>query len=499
MNEDADSYRPLYHYTPRRNFMNDPNGLVYADGQFFLFHQYNPEGNTWGHMSWNQATSSDLVHWTEDGVALREAEGTMIFSGSAVYDRHNTSGLGTNGRGPLVAIYTGHRVADGWQSQCLAFSNDRGRTWTKYAFNPVLAWEPEFRDPKVFWHAPTKRWILIAVKADQRRVRLYGSPNLKDWTALSTFGPAGLPVDRKPNWECPDLFELPIEGEAGATRWVLHVGMGDGHINGGSGGEYFVGTFDGTTFRNDNPPQTTLWADYGRDNYAAISWDNIRAPKGGRYWIGWMSNWQYANAVPTEVWRNGATLPRVLTLRRFPEGLRLVARPAPQLRRLRAASHRYGPRALAPDREFVPGPAADGDALEIEIHVDIGDANEVGLIVRRGGGQETRIGYDTRHHALFVDRTRSGRSDFHPSFAGRHHGPLPLSDGRVRLHVFVDRASVEVFGNDGATVLTDLIFPNPESRGTAVYALGGTARLLALRVTHLQSAQKREPSLRKAP
>jgi len=283
-----EAFRPRYHYTPIRNFMNDPNGLVYHAGEYHAFHQYNPEGNRWGRMSWNHAVSPDLVHWEHLGVALKEEDGIMIFSGSAVVDERNTSGFGAPGKPAMVAIYTGHRVADEMQSQCIAYSTDRGRTWTKYAGNPVIGWEKDFRDPKVFWHEPTRKWVMAAVKADQRVVRLYGSPNLRDWTLLSTFGPAGVPVTQKPNWECPDLFPLPIEGEKGARKWVLHVGMGDGHIAGGSGGEYFIGEFDGTTFRNDNPPETVLWADYGKDNYAAISYEGIAGPNGERYWIGWM-------------------------------------------------------------------------------------------------------------------------------------------------------------------------------------------------------------------
>ena len=481
----TEQWRPRYHYTPARNFMNDPNGLVHYEGEWHAFHQYNPFGNQWGHMSWNHALSPDLVHWDERGVALPEADGVMIFSGSAVVDARNTSGFGTDeGPTPLVAVYTGHRAADGMQSQCLAYSADRGRTWTKYAGNPVIGWEKDFRDPKVFWHAPTGKWVMVVVKADQKIVRFYGSPDLKRWTPLSTFGPAGVPAARKSNWECPDLFPLPIEGEPGQNHWVLHVGMGEGHRSGGSGGEYFVGTFDGTTFRNDNPPDTVLWEDYGKDNYAAISWDGITGPDGGRYWIGWMSNWQYANDVPTHPWRNGFTLPRLLGLRRLPgQGLRLVSRPAPQIEARRGASRHYAGHTLAPSAPFAPGREAGGDALEIEAEFEIGDAREVGLAVRKGGGdEETLVGYDAGTGEIFVDRSRSGRSDFSPHFAGRHGGPLALRDGRLKLRVFVDRASVEVFGNDGEAVVTELIVPRPESRGIEAYATGGSAWLVSLRV-----------------
>lgn len=484
------SHRPAYHYTPARNFMNDPNGLVWAHGRFHLFHQYNPFGDVWGHMAWNHATSPDLVHWTEEGVALWEEDGVAIFSGSAVWDRRDTSGLGAPGQPPLVAVTTGHRNADHHEAPCLAVSVDRGRTWTKFPGNPVLDWEPDFRDPKVFWHAPTRRWVMAIVKAAERRLRLYTSPNLRDWTLASTFGPEGVPADRIPNWECPDLFELPVDGEPGATRWVLHVGMGHGHPAGGSGGQYFVGTFDGVRFVNDNPPETVLWADHGADDYAAVSWDGRTGARGERFWIGWMSDWRYANAVPTHPWRNGTTLPRRLSLRRFPEGLRLVARPVPALRALRGPLRRRGPRLLPAGATVDLGPEMAGDALEIRAVFAMGDADAAGLSVRRGpGGEETRIGIDARRGTLFVDRTRSGRCDFHPGFAARHDAPLRVGpDGVATLHLFVDRASVEVFADDGASVLTDLIFPSPESRGVALFAEGGAARLRSLRLWPLRPA-----------
>ena len=482
-----EAFRPRYHYTPIRNFMNDPNGLVYHDGEYHAFHQYNPEGNRWGHMSWNHAVSADMVHWKHLSVALKEEDGVMIFSGSAVVDTEDTSGFGKPGQPAMVAVYTGHRVADEMQSQCLAYSTDRGRTWTKYANNPVIGWEKDFRDPKVFWHAPTSKWVMAVVKADQKVVRLYGSKDLKDWTLLSTFGPAGVPVAQKPNWECPDLFPLPIEGEKGASKWVLHVGMGGGHIAGGSGGEYFIGEFDGTTFRNDNPPETVLWEDYGKDNYAAISFDGVAGPNGERYWLGWMSNWQYANDVPTSPWRNGFTLPRALSLRRTPEGLRMIQKPVAALQKLRQAGRKIAGQTISSTRTFIPA-GVKGDTLEIVAEFEVGTAREFGLAVRKGPGEQTLVGYDVEKGALFVDRTRSGRSDFNPAFAGRHSGPMPARNGRVKLHLFVDRASVEVFGNSGETVITELIFPKPESQGVQVYARNGSVRLIRMDTWSLKPA-----------
>jgi len=489
-----ETYRPLYHYSPARNFMNDPNGLVYYRGEYHLFHQYNPFGNQWGHMSWAHAVSRDLVHWQPLPVALAEADGVMIFSGSAVVDAQNTSGFGTKKDPPLVAVYTGHRPADEMQSQCLAYSVDKGRTWTKYAANPVLPWEKDFRDPKVFWHAPTHKWVMVVTKAADRRLRFYGSPDLKQWSLLSTFGPAGVPDTVKANWECPDLFPVPIEGEPGRSKWVLHVGMGNGHVSGGSGGEYFIGDFDGTTFHNENPPSTVLWGDYGRDNYAAVSWSGTTARGGAPYWIGWMSNWQYANDVPTHPWRNILTVPRTLSLRRTSQGLRLVQQPVRQLQDLRETKSSYRSTTLTPDQPLVPRQSDWGDALEIVAEFEPGTAAEVGLRVRRGENEETVVGYDTAAKQLFVDRARSGKSDFKPGFAGRSAGPLKPAGNRVKLHLFIDRSSVEVFGNEGEAVLSELIFPRPESQGLQLYSRGGDARLVRLEIWKLKPAIAAAPA-----
>lgn len=483
-----EKWRPRYHYTPERNWLNDPNGLVFHDGEYHLFHQYNADGIPSDHKDWFHAVSRDLVHWEPLGVAIKGEDGVSIWSGSAVVDHRNTSGFGKDGEPAMVAIYTGFRLADGMQSQCIAYSTDRGRTWSKYAKNPVIDWEPSFRDPKVFWHEPTRKWVMVVSKADEKRVRFYGSPDLKRWEKLSTFGPAGAPVDRKANWECPDLFPLPIEGEPGKTKWVLHAGMGGGHVSGGSGGEYFIGEFDGTAFRNDNAPDVVLWAGYGKDDYAAISWNDAAGPNGEAYWIGWMSGLQYAGDIPTHPWLSGLTLPRVLSLRRFPEGLRLITKPAPQLKTLRGVSRRYEGEVVAPDRAFVPDRSVWGDALEIEAVLKPGSAREVGIVVRKGEDEETRVGYDVAQKALFVDRTRSGRTDFNAAFPGRSSGPLSMRDGTVSLRLFVDRASVEVFGNGGETVLTELIFPKPGSQGVQVYAMGGAAEVVSLRIWKLGSA-----------
>ncbi len=486
-------YRPQFHFSPEVNWMNDPNGLVYAGGEYHLFYQYNPWGIRWGHMSWGHAVSTDLVHWKHLPVALYEENGVMIFSGCAVVDAKNTSGFGTAARPPLVAIYTGHTSKK--QDQRLAYSIDRGRTWTKYGGNPVLDMgEKDFRDPKVFWHEPTSRWVMVVSLAAAKRLQFYGSTDLKEWTHLSDFGPAG--KVEKPNWECPDLFELPIEGRKegtpGSTRWVLEVDMGSGSIAGGSGGEYFVGTFDGERFVNDNPDDQVLWVDYGRDFYAAVSFSDIPARDGRRIWIGWFNNWETA-LLPTKPWRSAQSIPRTLSLRETKDGLRLVQRPVRELTRLRGEPYRLDAptsdlatvgRALA-SRDF-------GLHYEIDLEIEVRDAKSCGIEVRKGNSETTPIGFDRNERdqnrgEVFVDRTGSGDGAFHKRFPGRHAGPVELEDGRVGLRIFVDTSSVEVFAQDGILAISDRIFPSPESRGIELFSRGGSARLTKLVVWPLRS------------
>src|SRR5262245_36376070 len=406
-------HRPRFHFTPARNFMNDPNGLVHLDGEYHLFYQHNPFGDTWGHMSWGHAVSRDLVRWQHLPVALREEDGVMIFSGSAVQDRRNTSGLcGSDGEACLVAVYTGHTGTR--QTQNIAVSRDRGRTWTKYAGNPVLdIGSKDFRDPRVFWHPPTQRWIMIVSLAEERKIRFYASGDLKRWTHLSDFGPEGY---TKGQWECPDLFELEVEGDPARKRWVLDVDVNPGAPLGGSADQYFVGSFDGTTFRNDSPKDLVLWVDHGKDFYASLSWSDLPPSDSRRVWIGWMSNWQYANQDPTAPWRGMLTVPRALRLRALPEGLRLIQEPVAELRSLR------GPRFSLAARQVEQTVPLElkGDALEIEAEFTSGSATSFGLAVRKGPNEGTRVGYDVGSASVFVDRRRSGATSFSPEFSGRH-------------------------------------------------------------------------------
>ncbi len=481
-------FRPQFHFTPELNWMNDPNGLVYENGEYHLFYQHNPFGNAWGHMSWGHAVSSDLVHWRHLPIALWEEDGVMIFSGSAVVDHHNTSGLGKGTTPPIIAIYTSHQR--GKQAQCLASSNDHGRTWTKYAGNPVLNLNmSDFRDPKVFWHKPSAQWVMVVSLAIEKRLQFYGSRDLKDWKLLSEFGPAGAP--NKPNWECPDLFELPVEGAQGATKWVLHVGMGGGAYAGGSGGEYFVGEFDGRSFKCDDPANDAQWADFGRDNYAAVSWSDIPASDGRRIWIGWMNNWE-THLLPTSPWRSAMTIPRSLTLRRHANGNQvLVQRPIVELESLRADHWQLQDLAVEGDLDVTAKTTARGTQLELSAEFEVGDAAEVGIRVLADKDKATLVGYDAKSHGVFIDRRDSGIVDFHPAFAGRHVAPLKIDGNRLTLRIFVDSSSVELFADDGAVVLTDRVFPPKGADGIQVYSRGGQARLVRLDVWKLNSCWRR--------
>jgi levanase len=807
-------YRPQYHFTPAKNWMNDPNGLVYYKGEYHLFYQHNPFGNTWGHMSWGHAVSRDLVHWEHLPVAIPEEGSEAIFSGSAVVDRENTTGFGTRNNPAMVAIYTS--AYPGKQAQSLAYSTDRGRTWTKYAGNPVLDINSgEFRDPKVFWYAPERKWVMAVVKALEHKVQLYSSPDLKTWKHMSDFGPANAVGGA---WECPDLFPLAVDGDRKNTKWVLLVSMNPGGIAGGSGMQYFVGDFDGTTFTADNvlgaytppagqvlqdfesgsygdwvatgtafgagpaqgnvppqggvtgyqgsglansfhnedrgtgrltspeftitqtylnfligggnhphdpatvdgpppagtvfadfegdtygagwtatgtfagtrPPAGTIgdqqpvsgyegsqlvntfidhdngtghitspefivtndyinfllgggnhpypggtgnpptavnlivdgnvvrtatgqdgealnwtnwnvsdfkgktaridivdentggwghinadqfvfsdqpafprsvetavnllvdgevvrtatgsnsegldwtswdlrdligetariqlvdantggwghlladhfmfasepalsvlerssWVDYGKDFYAAVTYND--APGGRRIAIGWMSNWNYAGATPTSPWRSAMSVPRELGLETIDGTPQLVQEPVRELRSLRSGwPARHGRYAVPEGTTSLP---VGGKALEIMADLDLGDAERAGFKVRTGDGEETVVGYDAERQQVYVDRTRSGDIGFSRDFPGVQRAPLAARDGTVQLHILVDWSSVEVFADRGQRVITDLIFPKPESDGLQVFAEGGRAGVERLRVWRMRSAWTR--------
>ncbi len=481
-------YRPQVHFSPEMNWTNDPCGLVYAFGKYHLFFQHNPFANVWGHMSWGHAVSSDLVHWNQLPVAISEDKNAAIFTGSSVVDTHNTSGLCTSPQeGCIVSIYTGFTAKSGTtperQTQNLAFSQD-GRTWTKYSGNPVLdLGRSDSRDPKVFWYAPAKEWIMVMVLANDKKVRIFSSPNLKQWHHLSDFGPEGATGGV---WECPDLYSLPVQGQPDKTRWILKVGLNPGHIAGGSGEQYFIGQFDGTQFRNDNAYGDTHWFDYGRDCYCALTFNNEPQSESPRV-IGWMNNWQYAGTVPTSPWRGAMTLPRSLSLSDMHGSMTLMQRPMEELRSLRGEEFQYDGISEADlNRKLADWPDRS-QTFELEAIIRPGEAKQITWKLLQGENDETLAGFDVVKEQLFVDRSRCANAHFSEAFPSRSVAPLKLSGEPLRLHMFVDRSSVEVFAQDGKIAMTNLVFPNATSIGLSLSASGGRLENLRLSMWKLHS------------
>ncbi|WKN29646.1 glycoside hydrolase family 32 protein [Porifericola rhodea] len=493
-------YRPAYHFTPEQNWMNDPNGLVYFEGEYHLFYQYNPKGIRWGNMSWGHAVSQDLVHWEHLPIALNMEDDIMIFSGSAVVDHNNSSGLCQNDEACMIAIYTAH--TDTLQNQAIAYSNDRGRSWTKYEGNPVLDENmKDFRDPKVFWQEEEEKWVMAVAVPQEQKIRFYSSQNLIKWEMLSEFGPQGF-VDGI--WECPDLFELQV-AETGEKKWVLIVSYNTS--NEGSAMQYFVGDFDGTTFTNDNTDDLVLTLDYGKDFYAGVTWNNT--PEGDKLLIGWINNWQYGQDIPTQPWRSAQSLVRKLELHEFPEGTRLTQHPVEALQNIRGKRVHDENVQLQEGDNYLSLENIQGKQLEIIAEFEYQSietksdaevlAGEFGVKVFKGEEQETAIGYDVATQSLFVDRTQSGDTSFHDSFANRTVALMPSDDGTVKIHIYVDHSVVEVFGEDGYVAMTNRIFPDPTKDGVEVYGVGGSVSLKSLDIWEIQSAWQPKTSSTEQP
>ncbi|MEI6949083.1 glycoside hydrolase family 32 protein [Paraflavisolibacter sp. H34] len=446
-------HRPEIHFTPPSKWMNDPNGMVYHNGTYHLFYQHYPDSTVWGPMHWGHATSKDLVRWEHQPIALYPDSLGYIFSGSAVADPHNTTGFGKNGKTPLVAIFTHHNLKGeqqgrtDYQNQSLAYSLDDGKTWTKYAGNPVLK-NPgivDFRDPKVMWYERGKKWIMTLATKD--RITFYSSPNLKEWTKESEFGQnlgahGGV-------WECPDLFPLEHKGK---NVWVLLVSLNPGGPNGGSATQYFLGDFDGTTF---TPQSTdTKWLDYGPDDYAGITWSQTGNRK---IFLGWMSNWSYAQVVPSASWRGGATLPRELQLRGEGKNLYVSSVPVKELERLTTTPFTLQQLSLANgfDLSAKVGKAEGPFRLDLNLQKAAGFS----VVLSNDLGEEVVIGYDPQHHHYFIDRSRSGKVDFHQEFAARHTAPRQATGSALDLTLVVDASSVELFADGGLSVMTALFYP----------------------------------------
>lgn len=459
--------RPRFHYSPRENWINDPCGLFFYKGQYHLFCQYNPTDKVWGNMHWNHAVSTDLLHWQERPIAIEsEPEGLgFIFTGSTVVDWHNTSGLGADGgeHPPIVSIYTQSSRLD-HQVQSLAVSTDGGERWRVHEGNPVLAnpGEPDFRDPKVLRDERRDEWIMVL--AVGQKISFYRSDNLLQWQHAFDFGDGCGCHDGV--WECPDLFPL-TEPESGAEKWVLLVSVNPGGPNGGSATQYFIGEFDGASFVPDDAQGH--WLDYGPDLYAATSWSDVPEEDGRRLLIGWMSNWDYANAVPTAPWRGTLTLPRELRLVQTRSGLRVAAPPAAEVDALRDERLAHlSDIAIAEHTELC---SLDADALlcEIRMVVETDDAPPAPWHLQLAGddGEAISLEFDPTEQRLNLDRSRAAHGMANRAhFPGLLSAPLPVpptpSDSphrnRLELCLLIDRASVEIFTGQGLSLLTSIYF-----------------------------------------
>lgn len=475
-----EKYRPAYHHTPLYGWMNDPNGMFFKDGTWHLYFQHNPYGSKWQNMTWGHSTSTDLVHWTAQPNAIEPNGLGTVFSGSAVVDSDNTAGFGSDA---VVALYTS---AGASQVQSLAHSTDDGSTFDIYASNPVIATEQEARDPKAFRNPDTGRWNLILASAPAREMLIYSSDDLRSWTLESSFG-AGY-GSHEGVWECPDLVRLPVRG-TDTFKWVLICNIGSGGPSGGSATQYFVGDFDGRRFTCDTPAEQTLWMDYGKDHYAAVTWAD--APDNRCTSIAWMSNWEYANDVPTMQFRSANTLPRDLDLFRAPDGtLRLGVTPSPEVETLRGTAENYGPATIATKTVSYALPATNDGICEIELELNARSAQKVNIALCNDKGEEVAMTYDFAAGTLSMDRTRSGAADFSDRFPAVTVAPTLNDNGRYTLRLFIDRCSVEAFDGEGRFAMTNLLFPTAPYSSLRLSAEGGKARMTALRIYPLETDQR---------
>ena len=420
-----EKYRPVYHHTPAWGWMNDPNGMFYKDGVWHLYFQYNPYGSQWENMTWGHSTSTDLIHWTFQGAPIEADAWGTIFSGSAVVDHNNTAGFG---KGAVVAMYTS---AGENQTQSIAYSNDNGQTFTKYDGNPVLTSNtPDYRDPHVFWNEDIKRWNMIM--AEGQHMDIYSSADLKEWKLESQFGAEY--GNHGGVWECPDLMKMKVRG-TDQYKWMLLCNINPGGPFGGSATQYFVGQFDGHKFTCESAPEVTKWMDYGKDHYATVTFDN--APDGRHVAMAWMSNWQYANQVPTMQYRSANSVPRDLDLYEYQGQTYCGVTPSPELA---AARPKKATKTLTEACEMV---------VTLRGNATITLANDK--------GEQVVMTYDEKSRTFAMDRTKSGQKEFSDDFAALTVAPVHGKMSQLRL--FIDRSSIEAFDADGKMAMTNLVFP----------------------------------------
>ena len=483
----TEKFRPVYHHTPLYGWMNDANGLVYKDGEYHLYFQYNPYGSKWGNMHWGHSVSKDLVHWEHLAPAIARDTLGHIFSGSSIVDQENIAGYGA---GNILAFYTSASDKNG-QIQCLAFSKDNGRTFTKYEKNPILCPADglrDFRDPKVFRYEPEDKWVMI-VSAD-KEMRFYDSKNLKDWNYMSSFG-EGYGV-QPCQFECPDMVELPVDGDLNRKKWALIVNVNPGCYFGGSATQYFTGNFDGTKFSCDSQPNVTKWLDWGKDHYATVCFSNT----GERtIAVPWMSNWQYCNIVPTKQFRSANALPRELSLYTQDGEIYLSAVPVPEIKTLRKEKKEIPAFTVANDYHIDSLLADNDGAYELALEITVGEAEIMGFNLFNDKGEKVDIYFNLPEKRLVMDRTKSGIVDFGKKsvsheievhdrrkttsinyiddFALATWAPIK-KENKYTLDVFVDKCSVEIFLNGGKVAMTNLIFPSEPYNRMCFYSKGGS-------------------------
>lgn len=419
--KNREKFRPIYHHTPAYGWMNDPNGMFYKDGVWHLYYQYNPYGSQWENMTWAHSTSTDLIHWKNQGEAIQpDALGT-VFSGSSVVDKENTAGFGKDA---VVAFYTSAGAA---QTQSIAYSTDNGETFKKYANNPILTSDvPDFRDPNVFWNEEVKQWNLILAAGQQ--MNIYSSKNLKDWKYESSFGEGY--GNHGGVWECPDLLKM-------GDKWVLICNINPGGPFGGSATQYFVGSFDGHKFTCESKPEVTKWMDYGKDHYATVSFSN--APDGRIVVLPWMSNWQYANQVPTQQFRSANGLPRDLGLYSYNGEDYVSVKASPEV--------------------FAAFEKKPSGRLQSAAYIEVTNIkSNASIVLSNDKGERVTMVYDGKNATFSMDRTESGVTDFHSDFKAKTVAP---TNGVIKsMQIFIDRCSIEAFDTEGKVAMTNLVFPS---------------------------------------
>ena len=471
-----EKYRPVYHHTPLYGWMNDPNGMFYKDGVWHLYFQHNPYGSKWQNLSWGHSSSKDLINWTPEPEALEPNGLGMVFSGSCALDTNNTAGYGKDA---VLGLYTS---ADVSQTQSLVWSKDNGKTFEFYPANPIITLESEARDPNMFWDEKAGQWVLLLAHALEHEMLVFTSPDMKEWTLQSSFG-KGIGAQGGV-WECPDLFKLKVDG-TDEEKWVLICNLNPGGPFGGSATQYFVGDFDGKTFKADTDSEgkiPTKWMDYGKDHYATVSWSD--APDNRRTVIGWMSNWQYAAEVPTMQYRSANTLPRDLSLFRAPDGnIYLSSAPSPELLALRdKLSVNVKKANIRKKAVRYSLPEANSGVCEILLDVDARKSEQINFIIANNDGEKVVMEYDVADHTLSFDRRESGNVDFSQDFPAVTVSPTFEDNGKISLRIFIDRSSIEVFGNNGQFVMTNLVFPERPYTSLSISSTGGNARIENLKI-----------------